>query len=73
MKKTLRFSLGNISYLRNLFPEKSFEKEKFGDLQIPVLTEKSKNKEAETLCSWMEGGVFEALDKNYLESMSGRQ
>jgi len=69
MKKIVEYSVGNIAYLRGLLPQHNYTTEQLEDLQIPVLNTKSKNKESERLNAWLQQGVYEALEKSYLQKM----
>ncbi|KAI8603756.1 HORMA domain-containing protein [Dissophora ornata] len=67
-KKLLRTSFGCIAYLRNFFPEENFEDGKEGDVRVKIV-KRGYSVEADSLVNWLEGGIFDALVKNYLKTV----
>ena len=80
MKNLVRTSISQICYLRNMFPHDCFTTKKYvDDLFIQALTPAQevagsqpsiRNEEAWMLTRWLEEGVFVALEKQYLKSMT---
>jgi len=65
VKNTLRFTLGEISYLRGIFPEDSFKVRPFGKQRIHVLKspeDGQQDKDAIIFNQWMAEGVNKAID-----------
>eukprot|EP01080_Neovahlkampfia_damariscottae_P005643 gene5643-9459_t len=67
VRNLIRTSISTICYLRNLFPDESFQQRSLVGIQINSLLPKSK--EAQTLIDWMEKGVFDAINKKYLKKL----
>ncbi|KAF9177030.1 DNA binding protein [Haplosporangium sp. Z 767] len=67
-KKLIRTSLGSIAYLRSFFPEESFEDSREGDVRVKVL-KKGHSVEADRVIQWFEGGIYDALEKQYLKTI----
>ncbi|KAG0264453.1 DNA binding protein [Mortierella polycephala] len=68
-KKLIRTSLGSIAYLRSFFPEESFEDSREGDVRVKVL-KKGHSVEADRVVQWFEGGIYDALKKQYLKTIA---
>ncbi|XP_042412159.1 meiosis-specific protein PAIR2-like isoform X1 [Zingiber officinale] len=69
-RNLLRIAIFNISYIRGLFPEKYFN-----DKSVPALDMKIKklmpmDAESRRLIDWMEKGVYDALQKKYLKTLT---
>lgn len=60
----MRTAVSTITYMRNLFPEDCFQDNKLTGITIKTLL--PKKPEARLLINWLEKGVFDALDKQYL-------
>jgi len=66
VRNLLRLSLSTVAYLRNFFEDDCFvEKRTSGGLRLKGLV--AKNDEAASMIDWLEKGVFDALDKQYLK------
>ncbi len=63
----MRTAISSIAYLRNLFPEDCFQERKLTGLTIRSLL--PNKPEAMLLINWLERGVFDALDRNYLSDV----
>jgi len=68
MKQMLALPISHIVYLRGIFGEEHFADRFVGDLAIKMLRD-SKDENAHLLIEWMRG-CFDALDKDYLKSVS---
>jgi hypothetical protein len=68
VRNILRSSISSICYLRYLFPEDSFTDTQLAGLKIKSLVE-GQNQEIKTLNTWMEQGVFDAIEKHYLKAL----
>lgn len=53
---------------RNLFPDEVFKKKKLAGLKVQTLRG-DLDREANMLVRWMEHGVFDALKKQFLDSI----
>ncbi|TMW55546.1 hypothetical protein Poli38472_010428 [Pythium oligandrum] len=74
IRNMIRVSVSEICYLRNLFPDDMFKERIYADMHIKCLApQKEKtSKDAEDallVTRWLEDGVFEALEKKYLETL----
>ncbi|KAL0235057.1 hypothetical protein GEMRC1_001639 [Eukaryota sp. GEM-RC1] len=67
VRNLMRTAISSVCYLRNLFPEDCFEDRPLAGLTIKSLL--SSSPEAKTIVSWLELGVFEALQKKYLREI----
>ncbi|KAL0210898.1 hypothetical protein P9112_009196 [Eukaryota sp. TZLM1-RC] len=67
VRNLMRTAISSVCYLRNLFPEDCFEDRPLAGLTIKSLL--STVPEAKTIVSWLEYGVFEALQKKYLKEI----
>ncbi|KAL7069057.1 HORMA domain-containing protein [Cryptosporidium serpentis] len=65
MRNTIRTAVSSVAYLRNLFDEEAFEDKNVSGLQLKVL--RPFNKESKLILNWLEDGVFDALEKEYLK------
>ncbi|KXZ44956.1 hypothetical protein GPECTOR_60g733 [Gonium pectorale] len=66
----LRVSIFHVSYLRGLFPEKSFkgvDMKNLDDMHIKMLLPACD--ESRRLVDWVEGGVYDAIKKGYLKNL----
>ena len=81
VKSLMRSSISQICYLRNIFDEGCFTQKKYVDgLFIHALTPAQEvegsdepkiiNKQAWQLTRWLEDGVFDALERQYLKTMT---
>ena len=83
VKNLVRSSISQICYLRSIFPEDCFAEKKYTNgLHIKALvpavnrivdgeeTCEVGNEKAWKLTRWLEEGVFEALEKQYLKKMT---
>jgi hypothetical protein len=68
MKNILRSSLASIAYLRYLFPEENFSETQLAGLKIKSLVPKQ-NPEIAAMTSWLENGVFDAIERHYLRAL----
>ena len=75
----IRLSISSICYLRNVFPSECFSSREYAGLKVHQIecAEKSedgevhiKHEDAFLLTQWLERGVFEAISKKYLKSMT---
>lgn len=62
-------TFGTVGYLRNLFPENNFEDVNVAGLSLKKI-KKGISAEADTVLDWIEQGVFDALEKKYLETLA---
>ncbi|KAI9102838.1 DNA-binding protein [Phlyctochytrium arcticum] len=58
-------TLGAITYLRGLFPEKNYKDTKMGGLTLKKIA-RNYSDEADELMNWLEQGCFDALEKQYV-------
>ncbi|KAH8583955.1 uncharacterized protein ELE39_002713 [Cryptosporidium sp. chipmunk genotype I] len=65
MRNTIRTAVSSVAYLRNLFDEEAFEDKNVSGLQLKVL--RPFNHESKLILNWLEDGVFDALEKQYLK------
>jgi len=82
MRNMLRLSISTICYTRNLFPKECFTEKPYGDAELPTIYQLESarlgsdgqltilNDDAFLLTQWLEKGVFDALQKRYLKSMT---
>ncbi|GLC76354.1 hypothetical protein PLESTF_001770500 [Pleodorina starrii] len=66
----LRVSIFHVSYLRGLFPEKSFkgvDMKNLDDMHIKMLLPSCE--ESRRLVDWVEGGVYDAIKRGYLKNL----
>jgi len=68
MKNLLRSGIASIAYIRGLFPEDDFAERKIGDYNVKTIIPKQGN-DAMVLNEWLEKGVFDALSKQYLDTI----
>ena len=64
VRNILRIGISSIAYLRHLFPEDCFQDHILAGMNMKILT--STTEESRLLVSWLECGVFEALEKQYV-------
>ena len=64
MRNLLRTAISSVVYLRAIFPEECFRDHTINGLRIKALIPATE--EAKMLISWLEKGVFDALDKRYV-------
>lgn len=67
MKNLVRTAISSIAYLRNLFPESSFKNQRITGMHVKML--KASTDESRLLIKWMELGVFDALEKRFLDCL----
>ncbi|EEA04939.1 HORMA domain-containing protein [Cryptosporidium muris RN66] len=65
MRNAIRTAVSSVAYLRNLFDEEAFEDKNVSGLQLKVL--RPFNNESKLILNWLEDGVFDALEKEYLK------
>lgn len=63
----VRTAISSITYLRNIFPEECYIDKKLTGLNIRTLIPNTP--ESKLLLNWLEQGVFDALEKHYLEDI----
>jgi hypothetical protein len=68
MKNIIRSSIASIAYLRYIFPEENFTETQLAGLKIKSLIPKQ-NPEIAAMTSWMEEGVFDAIERHYLRAL----
>ena len=69
VKNLLRISLSSICWHRSLFPEDAFETKTGFGVRVHHI-QGGKHPTAYALCQWLESGVFDALEKRYLRSLT---
>ncbi|KAF9160485.1 DNA binding protein [Actinomortierella ambigua] len=67
-KKLLVASFGCISYLRGLFPEENFQDDRACNIQIKTV-KRGYSFEGDAFLNWLECGIFDALNKQYLSTI----
>eukprot|EP01036_Dinobryon_divergens_P054348 gene54348-72626_t len=79
LKNMLRLSVSSICYIRSIFPSECFSSKDYAGLKVHQLECAEKTPDGEInirypeaflLTQWLERGVFEALEKHYLKSLS---
>uniref|UniRef100_A0A8R7UIL4 HORMA domain-containing protein n=3 Tax=Triticum urartu TaxID=4572 RepID=A0A8R7UIL4_TRIUA len=65
----LRIAIYNISYIRGLFPEKYFNDKSVPALEMKIKKLMPMDAESRRLIDWMEKGVYDALQKKYLNTL----
>ncbi len=82
MRNMFRLSISTICYTRNLFPQNCFTEKPYGGPEMPIVHQLESarvdengqleilHKDAFLLTQWLEKGVFEALEKKYLKSVT---
>ena len=80
MKNLLRVCISSICYQRALFPPDCFKQKRLSGIQVQHLQCKVKdkktkqiivhNEEGALVTSWLEEGVFDALTKRYLKTLT---
>ncbi|KAJ4462119.1 hypothetical protein PAPYR_1298 [Paratrimastix pyriformis] len=68
VRNLFRASIYSIAFNRKLFPEECFVEKTIGGLTVKSLT--PANEDAHKLIAWLEEGVFDALEKKYLKSVT---
>lgn len=68
VKKLLAVAISNITYLRNIFPEKAFGDKCLDSLNLKILRDESTCPGACQVIKWVKG-CFDALDKKYLKTL----
>jgi len=68
VKKLLAVAVSNITYLRNVFPEKAYGDRSLDDLNLKILRDESTCPGACQVIKWVKG-CFDALEKKYLKNM----
>ncbi|KAF9971918.1 DNA binding protein [Actinomortierella ambigua] len=67
-KKLLMASFGCVSYLRGLFPEENFHDDRACNVQIKTV-KRGYSFEGDAFLNWLECGIFDALNKQYLRTI----
>ncbi len=69
MKNTVRILVSTIAYLRDLFPDETFKPAEYCGLQLMVMRPGKTGQcgAAQQLADFIEKGVFDALEKRYVE------
>jgi hypothetical protein len=67
VRNMLRMSFCQIAYARGLFPEGAFRKQPINGLSLMTLGGESNTEESITFLKWVESGVFDALNRGFLE------
>ncbi len=69
MKNTVRILVSTIAYLRDLFPDETFKPAEYCGLQLMVMRpgKTGQSGAAQQLADFIEKGVFDALEKRYVE------
>jgi len=79
VKNMFRLTVSSICYLRGIFPSECFSSRDYAGVQVHQLecAEKDKDgkiivkyRDAFLLTQWLECGVFDALEKSYLKSLT---
>lgn len=69
MMNLLRIAICNITYIRGLFPEDYFRDSSVPGSGMTVKKLITKDVEARRLIDWIEQGIYDALQKEYLETV----
>ncbi|SCO62447.1 HORMA domain protein, putative [Plasmodium berghei] len=64
MKNIIKLGISLVTYLRNLFEEKAYEEVCIQELKLKRLL--PINSESHMIINWLEKGVFDAIEKEYL-------
>ena len=64
VRNILRIGISAIAYLRHLFPEDCFADQSLAGMNLKLLM--STTEESRLLVSWLEDGVFQALEMKYV-------
>jgi hypothetical protein len=67
-KNLLLATIGSIAYVRMLFPEDNFLTKGLDGIAVKTLKQ-NVSLEANTLLEWIERGVFDAIQKQYLHQL----
>ena len=67
LKNCMRISLSSVIYSKNFFDETEFRMGKYCDIKVPLLKTESTDSGAKLFHSWLNKGVFAALDKGYIQ------
>jgi meiosis-specific protein len=67
-KNLLLATIGSIAYVRMLFPEDNFLTKGLDGIAVKTLKQ-NVSIEANTLLEWIEKGVFDAIQKQYLNQL----
>jgi hypothetical protein len=68
-KNLLLATIGSIAYVRMLFPEDNFLTKGLDGIAVKTLKQ-NVSLEANTLLEWIEKGVFDAIQKQYLHQLA---
>ncbi|KAG6653923.1 meiosis-specific protein ASY1 [Carya illinoinensis] len=68
-RNLLRIAIFNITYIRGLFPEKYFNDKSVAALEMKIKKLMPMDAESRRLIDWMEKGVYDALQKQYLKTL----
>ncbi|GAW83302.1 HORMA domain protein [Plasmodium gonderi] len=64
LKNIIKLGISLVTYLRNLFEENAYEEVHIQELKLKKLL--PINREAHMIINWLEKGVFDAIEKEYL-------
>ncbi|EUD68781.1 hypothetical protein C922_00469 [Plasmodium inui San Antonio 1] len=64
LKNIIKLGISLVTYLRNLFEESAYEEVHIQELKLKRLL--PINREAHMIINWLEKGVFDAIEKEYL-------
>eukprot|EP01059_Diplonema_ambulator_P014980 TRINITY_DN26025_c0_g1_i1.p1 TRINITY_DN26025_c0_g1~~TRINITY_DN26025_c0_g1_i1.p1 ORF type:complete len:212 (+),score=56.95 TRINITY_DN26025_c0_g1_i1:48-638(+) len=68
VRNMMRMAVSTIAYLRNIFPDESFTDKTLSGVNLKSLVPNCK--EVRMVIDWLEKGVFDALQKQYLRVLS---
>ena len=68
VRNMMRTSVSTVAYLRGVFPDEAFGDRRVSGLNVKTLLPNCED--SRTVCDWLEKGVFDALQKQYLRVMS---
>lgn len=67
VRNMIRLNFCSIAYARGIFPADCFKTQDIGGNRFKTLGGKRLDKSSQTFLSWVEEGVFDALNKGFLE------
>ena len=67
VRNMIRLNFANIAYARGLFPEDCFRTQEIHALKLKTLGGKRQCEQASQFMAWVEDGVFDALNRGFLE------
>ncbi|XP_045129425.1 uncharacterized protein LOC123515077 [Portunus trituberculatus] len=68
VRKLLALGISSITYLRNIFPEKSYYEQHLDGLKLKLLIDNSSCRASNMVVSWMRG-CFQAIERKYLKRL----